>query len=149
MGYKDKNIFIPELGRPIVFKGKKAEFGEPVQAGAVIIDGLGIGDVGNVVLRDRKQLSNDGMVMIIVNMSKSTGKLIGDVELISRGFIYVKESEELIEGAKKLITDTIKTETGGHIDRLAIKGKVKKVLSNYLYNKTQRRPMIIPIVMEV
>lgn len=149
MGYKDRNIFIPELGRPIVFKDKKAEFGEPVQAGAVIIDGLGIGDVGNVVLRDRKQLSSDGMVMIIINMSKSSGRLIGDIELISRGFIYVKESEELIEGAKKLITDMIKSEAGGHIDRLAIKGKVKKELSNYLYSKTQRRPMIIPIIMEV
>lgn len=150
MGYKSKNIFIPEMGRPIEFSGKKASFGEPVQAGSVLIDGLGIGDVGNVVLRDRKQLSSDGMVLIIINMSKTTGKLIGDVEIISRGFIYVKESEELIEGAKKLITDTVEEENSSNRnERIALKGKVKKEVSNYLYNKTKRRPMIIPIIMEV
>ena len=147
MGYKSKNIFIPEMGRPIEFSGKKASFGEPVQAGSVLIDGLGIGDVGNVVLRDRKQLSSDGMVLIII---KTTGKLIGDVEIISRGFIYVKESEELIEGAKKLITDTVEEENSSNRnERIALKGKVKKEVSNYLYNKTKRRPMIIPIIMEV
>ena len=149
MGYKSKNIF-PEMGRPIEFSGKKASFGEPVQAGSVLIDGLGIGDVGNVVLRDRKQLSSDGMVLIIINMSKTTGKLIGDVEIISCGFIYVKESEELIEGAKKLITDTVEEENSSNRnERIALKGKVKKEVSNYLYNKTKRRPMIIPIIMEV
>ena len=116
----------------------------------MLIDGLGIGDVGNVVLRDRKQLSSDGMVLIIINMSKTTGKLIGDVEIISRGFIYVKESEELIEGAKKLITDTVEEENSSNRnERIALKGKVKKEVSNYLYNKTKRRPMIIPIIMEV
>ncbi len=150
MGYKAKNVFMPELGRPIEFKGRKAAFGEPVHSGSVLIDGLGIGDVGNVVLRDRKQLSSDGMVLIIINMGKANGAIIGDVEIISRGFIYVKESEELIFGVKKLVTDTIATESSkNRAERLALKGKVKKEVSNYLYNKTKRRPMIIPIIMEV
>lgn len=150
MGYKPKNIFIPELGRPIIFSGKKAAFGEPVQSGSVLIDGLGIGDVGNVVLKDRKQLATDGVVLIIINIKKSSGELAGDVEIISRGFIYVKESEVLIDGAKKLITETVnKEDTTGRSERIALKAKVKREVSNFLYNKTKRRPMVIPIVMEV
>ena len=150
MGYKPKNIFIPELGRPIIFSGKKAVFGEPVQSGSVLIDGLGIGDVGNVVLKDRKQLATDGVVLIIINIKKSSGELAGDVEIISRGFIYVKESEVLIDGAKKLITETVnKEDTTGRSERIALKAKVKREVSNFLYNKTKRRPMVIPIVMEV
>lgn len=90
------------------------------------------------------------MVLIIINIKKSSGELAGDVEIISRGFIYVKESEVLIDGAKKLITETVnKEDTTGRSERIALKAKVKREVSNFLYNKTKRRPMVIPIVMEV
>lgn len=145
-----KNIFIPETGRAIELTKKSGQLGETVPSGRILIDGLGIGDVGNVVLRDRRMLSMDGLFIIVVTLSKDTSELISGPEIISRGFVYMRESEDLLEGARKCITETLEDYAGRKIGEWsAMKAKIKKVVSNYLYAQTKRSPMILPIIIEI
>ncbi len=150
LGTPPKNIFIPELGRAVELNRKNGSFGETVQSGSVLIDGLGVGDVGNVVLRDRKVLSQDGLFIVIVTLSKETGELISGPELISRGFVYVRESENLMELSRQNVINSISDcEHRGLTEWSQIKGKIKKNLRDFLYEKTKRNPMILPVIIEI
>jgi conserved hypothetical protein len=150
MGMHDKNIFILNNGSVLEFGPEGAKLGKPVQAGRVFIDGLGVGDVGNIVLRDRKHLSEDGLIIIVVAISSATGEHISGPDLISRGFVYVRESEVLMEGARNVIEEELKKCYAKNIkDWASLKSSVRDALSQYIYQSTKRSPMILPVFMEV
>ena len=150
MGIKHRNVFIPQLGLPIELRQKSAKYGEAVESGIVMIDGLGVGDVGSAVLKDRQVLSQDGLFVVVLTLSRGQKGLVSDPEILSRGFVYVKEAEDLMMHAKKVITRTVNECMSGRGSNWStIKSKVKSALSSYLYNKTKRSPMILPIIMEV
>lgn len=150
MGIKKKNIFIPEIGSVIELNRKVGVQKDTVQSGSVLIDGLGVGDVGNVVLRDRKQLSSDGLFIIVVTTSSETGELLSTPDIVSRGFVYMKESEDLLDHARDLVVNIIDhCNASGLSDWSTLKSSIKKEISNYLYDMTQRSPMILPIIIEV
>ncbi len=116
----------------------------------MLVDGLGVGDVGNIVLRDRKQLSQDGILIVVVTIEKDSGGVVAGPDIVSRGFVYVRESEELMEEAKEKVKQVLeKCEEKGITEWAAIKSNVRDAIGKYLYEKTRRRPMILPIIMEV
>ena len=150
LGMPKENIFIGENGQIMEFTRDKGTVAGKVTSGKVLVDGLGVGDVGNIVLRDRRQLSQDGILIIVVTMEKSTGRVVAGPDIVSRGFVYVRESEALMEEARekvKLALDTC--EEGKVTDWAAIKSNVRDALGRYLFDKTRRRPMILPIIMEI
>ncbi|MCU9612049.1 ribonuclease J [Caldibacillus lycopersici] len=150
MGVSPENSIIPEKGDIIEIKGEKIRVAGKAPAGNVLIDGSGIGDVGNIVLRDRKMLSQDGILIVVVSIKRSEKKIISGPEIISRGFVYVRESEELMGNATKLVKEIVEKNIKSHsFEWSTIKQEMRDQLNYYLYNKTKRRPMIIPIIMEV
>lgn len=150
LNVKKKNIFIPEIGRVIEINKKFGKSSETVASGSVIIDGLGVGDVGNVVLRDRKLLSQDGLFMIVLSISQETGELLTGPEIISRGFVYMKESSDLLEAARDIIIDVVEDCASKKVTEWnTIKGRIKKAVRNYLYENTKRSPMILPIIIDM
>lgn len=149
LGMDEKNIFLMENGKVLELTSKSAAINGSVPAGSVLVDGLGVGDVGDVVLRDRKILSEDGLMIIVIAMDPK-GNLAANLEVVSRGFVYVKESEELIEEVKSIATDALlRSVSKKGSNWSAIKSAIKDELSTFLYRKTMRRPMIIPIIIEV
>ncbi len=149
MGMKKENIFLLENGSVIEFTADSAEVTGSVEAGATLIDGLGIGDIGNVVLRDRKILSEEGMIMIVVAVD-SYGKFVSGPDLISRGFIYIKESEEFMTEARNRLQNVMsRLEKDKIKDWSRIKASLKKDLSNYIYTEMRRRPIILPVIVNV
>lgn len=150
MGLADKNIIIPEIGRVIEFTQNGVKLGEVVPSGRVLVDGLGVGDVGNVVLRDRKHLAQDGLIVAVVSVDSNTGEIISGPDVISRGFVYVKESEQLIDGARDIIVKAINQSwLSNEMDWAAMKSKVRESLNEYMYVKTKRSPMILPVIMAI
>lgn len=150
LGILKENIFVAENGHVLEFTPDKGTVAGKVTAGNVLVDGLGVGDVGNIVLRDRRQLSQDGILIIVVTMDKQSGCVLAGPDIVSRGFVYVRESEQLIDEAKKKVKQTLeRCETGGITEWATIKGNVRDTLGKYLYERTRRRPMILPIIMEV
>ena len=150
MGTAPKNICIAELGSVIEITKKTCKLGNPVPAGQVFVDGTGVGDVGSVVLRDRKHLAEDGMIVVCVNMSAQDGSIITGPDIITRGFIYVKESEELMESLRDVAMEAIERCQRKRIrDWNTIKTAIKNDLSGYLYKTTKRNPMILPVIMEI
>jgi len=150
VGIKKKDIFIPELGKVIELGKKLSRFSETVPSGSVIIDGLGIGDVGNVVLRDRRLLSQDGLFIVVVTISSETGGLIAGPDIVSRGFVYMRESSDLLEGARKIIIEVVgECEKNKITEWTTIKNQIKKALRSFLYDNTKRNPMILPIIIDV
>lgn len=152
LGMPKENIFIGENGQVIEFTAEGAGFGGKVTAGRVLIDGLGVGDVGNIVLRDRRQLSQDGIIIVVITMNGETGEILAGPDIVSRGFVYVRESEELMEEATIRVENALDRclyGNGRNVEWSAIKSGVRDALSRYLYEKTRRRPMILPIIMEV
>ncbi len=150
LGIPRKNVFIPEIGKMIELNQRFAREADTVPAGSVIIDGLGVGDVGNVVLRDRKLLSQDGLFIVVVTISAETGELISGPEIISRGFVYMRESSDLLERARKIIIDELNDCVAKQMtDWTTIKGRIKKALRTYLYELTKRSPMILPIIIDI
>lgn len=149
LGMDEKNIFIMENGKVLELTGRTANLNGSVQSGGILVDGLGVGDVGDVVLRDRKILSEDGLMMVIATMDKK-GNMLANVEVMSRGFVYMKESEELIDEvrnkAKEAILKSVVKKNGSYS---SIKNAIKDELSNFLYRRTMRRPMIIPVIVEI
>lgn len=145
LGIPRENIFIIESGQVLEFDRHSGRIAESVGGGYVFVDGLGVGDVGTVVLRDRHHLAQDGFFMAIVGVDKNTGKLVTGPDVISRGFVYMKESEDIIEGAKERIVKALRK--GGRDTDLD--HKIKSVLGQYLYEQTKRRPMIMPVVLEI
>ena len=150
MGLAPKNVRIGEIGSIIEFTGKNCKINGSVPAGKVFVDGTGVGDVGSVVLRDRKHLAQDGMIVVCINISSQDGGLISGPDIITRGFIYVKESEELMEELRNVVMETIERCNRKHIrDWGALKSAIKNDLSGYLFKTTKRNPMILPVIMEV
>jgi ribonuclease J len=144
LGIAKENIFVVENGDVIEFDDQGGRLGERVQAGPVLIDGLGIGDVGDVVLRDRRLLSHDGFVVVVVALDDATGELIEGPDIISRGFVYMRGAEDLIEEAKGIVIEVL---SNGHRDTAS--NLIHDSLAEFLYRRTRRRPMIFPVVLEV
>ena len=150
MGLPAKNVRIGEIGSVIEFTGKNCKINGTVPAGKVFVDGTGVGDVGNVVLRDRKHLAQDGMIVVCINISAQDGGLISGPDIITRGFVYVKESEELMEELRNVVLEAIERCSRKHIrDWTVLKSAIKNDLSGYLFKTTKRNPMILPVIMEV
>jgi len=150
MGMPAQNVIISDLGRVIELTADSARLNGTVTAGQVFVDGYGVGDVGSVVLRDRKHLAQDGMIVVVLSMSGEDGALVSGPDIITRGFVYVKESEGLMEELRQVALEALQSvDTRYQTDWSAIKGAIKGDLSNYLYKKTKRSPMILPVIMEV
>ena len=150
VGVERENIFILDIGDTVEIQNGTARRGGKIPAGNVLIDGLGVGDVGNIVLRDRKLLSQDGILVVVVTLSKQEGKIISGPDIISRGFVYVRESEGLLEEANKIVSNTLARLMGENVNEWAsLKTQVRDALGRFLYEQTRRRPMILPIIMEV
>lgn len=150
MGIEPENIFLLENGRVLEMNEEEAKFTGTVPNGRVLVDGLGIGDVGSVVLRDRQHLSQDGLIVIVLTLDSSTGEVVAGPDVISRGFVYVRESENLMEDVKAVVKrEVFKCEEKGLRDWGTIKSSVKENLRDYIFSKTKRNPMIIPIIMEI
>ncbi len=151
MGINEKNIFISEIGKVLEIDAGGARFNGAVPAGKLLVDGLGVGDVGNIVLRDRRHLSQDGLIVVVATVDTDERLLLSGPDIISRGFVYMREAEDLMEEVKKLATDSLLDilESPGKLDRMQIKKNVKDELAKYLYAKTKRKPMILPVIMNV
>ena len=150
MGMKAENIFVSDIGRVIEIDDDGARFGESVPAGKVLIDGSGIGDVGNIVLRDRKNLAENGLIIAVATVSMDMGILMSGPEIISRGFVYVRESEELVNGAKSVATTALVDALNKGIREWnELKGVMKSSISKFIYNETKRKPIILPILMNI
>ena len=150
MGIQPKNILLMSNGRILEIDQDEAKFNGTVQSGRVLVDGLGVGDVGNVVLRDRQHLSQDGLIIIVLTMDSNTGEVVAGPDVISRGFVYVKESETLMDDVKSVVRHEIKKCEEKEIrDWSTIKSTVRENLKDYIFTKTKRNPMIIPIIMEI
>lgn len=150
MGVPKENIFKLENGKILEMDKNSAEFTGQVQSGIILVDGLGIGDVGNVVLRDRQHLSQDGLIVVVLTMDGSSGEVIAGPDVISRGFVYVRESENVMDDIKQVVRHEVrKCEEQGIRDWSSIKNCIRENLREYIFSKTKRNPMIIPIVMEI
>jgi ribonuclease J len=150
LGLPKENIIIGDVGEVIEITKDTIKKNGIVISGQVFVDGLGVGDVGNIVLRDRKHLSQDGILTVVVTIEKESGSVIAGPDIISRGFVYVRESESLMEEARLIVRDVLKECEEKHITEWAtIKSNIKEALRVFLYEKTKRRPMILPIIMEI
>ncbi len=149
MGYAPEKVHLLHNGEVLGISHDKVEVIGQVEAKNVYVDGLGIGDVGSVVLRDRRVMAGDGILLAIVPVNKDTSQISGEVEIVTRGFIYVKEAGDLIEKTKKQIVATFKDKRGEVTDWTFIRRKIEDTLERYLYQETQRRPLIIAVVLEV
>ena len=150
MGMNPRNIHIGEIGTVFELSGKTCKINGSVPAGKVFVDGTGVGDVGSVVLRDRKHLAEDGMIVVCVNLSAEDGSVITGPDIITRGFVYVKESEELMEDLRCVVMETLdRCGRKRTRDWTTIKSAIKNDLSGYLYKHTKRNPMILPVIMEI
>ncbi|MBW4828852.1 MAG: ribonuclease J [Clostridiaceae bacterium] len=150
LGMPKENIFVGQNGSIIEFTRNSCSFGPRVSAGNILVDGLGIGDVGNIVLRDRKHLSEDGLIVVVVTISKEDGKVMAGPDIISRGFVYVRESEDLMGEARDVVREVLRECEKNHItDWATLKSSIRDALRGFLYEKIKRNPMILPIIMEV
>ncbi|MBC7347863.1 MAG: ribonuclease J, partial [Clostridia bacterium] len=150
VGVPGSNIFVAENGQVLEFTKERGSLAGTVPAGRVLVDGLGVGDVGNIVLRDRKQLAQDGILIVVLTLDREAGNIVAGPDIVSRGFVYVREAEALLEEAKEkvgaIISDCLARQAS---DWATIKASVRECLGRFLYEKTRRRPMILPIIMEV
>ncbi|MBP0963018.1 MAG: ribonuclease J [Oscillospiraceae bacterium] len=150
MGMDPKNVFITDIGKVLETDGVKMEFKGTVPSGRVLVDGLGVGDVGSVVLRDRKHLSEDGLIVLVDTIESASGTLMAGPDLVSRGFVYVREAEDMMRGAEELARSVIQDcLDSGSWDWATIKQRVRDELSGYLFSRTRRSPMILPIIQEI
>jgi len=150
MGVSKENIFIANIGTVLEFTKDSGRTAGTVVSGKVLVDGLGVGDVGNIVLRDRKHLSQDGLIVVVITISKEKGQVVAGPDIISRGFVYVRESEDLMEEARGVIKDALaKCEEKQITEWGTIKSQVRDSLREFIYEKTKRNPMILPIIMEI
>ena len=150
MGTPENNIIIGDVGRVIELTPNSAQLAGTVPSGRVFVDGYGVGDVGSVVLRDRRHLAQDGMIVVVVSLSGETGDLVSGPDIITRGFVYVKESESLMEELREVALEALEVCQARSIsDWATIKSAMKGEMSRYLYKKTKRNPMILPVIMEV
>ena len=150
MGMHPNHILISDIGKVMEFTPNSAKINGTVPAGRVFVDGYGVGDVGSVVLRDRKHLAEDGMIVVVTSMSGEDGSVVSGPDIITRGFVYVKESEELMEELRRVAVEALeRCHRSNTTDWATIKGEIKNDLSGFLYKKTKRNPMILPVIIEV
>lgn len=150
MGTDPSDIFILENGDVLEFNKKSAAITGSVPSGNTLVDGLGIGDVGNIVLRDRKHLSEDGLIVVVITISKQEGKVVSGPDIISRGFVYVRESVDLMDEARDMVKKTLdKCDRKSISDWSTLKTNIREDLRGFLYHRTKRNPMILPIIMEI
>lgn len=150
LGIDRKNMMIMECGEVVEIRKNSITKVGTVPSGQIFVDGLGVGDVGNIVLKDRKHLSQDGVLTVVVTIDSQTGSIIAGPDIISRGFVYVRESERLIENIRDIVKEILRDcEEDGITDWSTLKSNIKDRLRNFLYEKTKRRPMILPIIMEI
>lgn len=151
MGMSDRNIFLSEIGKVLEIDANGPHWAGTVPSGRVLVDGYGVGDVGNIVLRDRRHLAQDGLIVVVATVDFYNRQLISGPDIVSRGFVYVRESEELMEEAKQIaleaVTDAL--DDWENSDRMLLKKRVKDDLTRFLYNRTKRKPMILPVIMNV
>ena len=150
LGIPKEDIFMLQSGDVLEMNAEKAEIIGKVPVGAILVDGLGVGDVGNVVLRDRQHLAEDGILIVVLALDSYSDQLVSGPDIVSRGFVYVRESDELLEEARLLVNDAVQTCLDkGHADWGKLKSTIRDVLSEFVWKRTKRRPMILPIIMEV
>ena len=150
IGMEEENTFLLKLGQVLELDNNSAKITSSVPAGKVFVDGLGVGDVGNIVIRDRKHLSEDGLIVVVVCMDSASKEIVSGPDVISRGFVYVREAESLMENIKAIAYDAIEECAGKkNNDWAALKNAIKNKLSQYLYEETKRSPMILPVIMDV
>lgn len=150
IGVPQENIFITEIGSVIEFTRQGAKVADKVPSGRVLIDGLGVGDVGNIVLRDRRQLSQDGILIIVLTLSGATGSILSGPDIVTRGFVYIRESEVLLNEVKDIARRTmLRCQENGIREWASLKNQIRDAVNKHIYDKTKRRPMIIPIIQEV
>ncbi len=150
VGVEKENIFVMNNGDVLDIQNSKAVQSRKITAGNIFVDGLGIGDVGNIVLRDRRQLSEDGMLVIVITLSKAEGKIVSGPDTISRGFVYVRGSEDLMNDVNQLVRTAISSLQEAHVNKWDVmKQSIKESVGQFLYAQTKRRPMILPIIIEV
>jgi ribonuclease J len=150
LGMEDRNIFTLETGQVLELSEDEAKISGRVRTGSVFVDGLGVGDVGNIVLRDRKYLAQDGMLTIVVTIEKESFSIIAGPDIITRGFVYVKESEALIKEAREIVRNEINACLNNEVlEWQVLKNSMKKSMERFLYEKTKRRPIVLPIIMEI
>lgn len=150
LGYDDEHILLIHTGDILELDDRSAKVTGHVTNGSVMVDGLGVGDVGNIVLRDRQRLAEDGVILIVMTLRKETGELLAGPEIISRGFVYVRGSEDLMDAARAVLEAKMESLEERHVtDWGTIKGETKSALSDFVWKETERRPMILPIIMEV
>lgn len=149
LGYDKENIIIAKSGDVIELNEESAQIVDKVQTGAILVDGLGVGDVGNIVLRDRQNLAENGIIIVVLTLEKYSGQLVAGPDIVTRGFVYVREAEELLDEAKAVIWDSVQTCMDKNVtDWSKIKNTIKDDLSEYLWKKMKRNPVILPIIME-
>ena len=149
MGMPTKNIIIPEIGQVVEMNGDGCYLGEQIPTGGVLVDGLGIGDVGNVVLRDRKHLSQDGLIIVAMGINRDECKLMSGPDIISRGFIYVRENEDIIENVREVVRQILSESSLAGENWPTLKNRIKDELHRYIYEKIKRNPMILPIILDI
>ena len=150
LGMPSQNMFILNTGDVFELDRNSAKVSGHIPTGNILVDGLGVGDVGNIVLRDRKHLSEDGLMIVVVTISREDGRVLSGPDIISRGFVYVRESEDLMDNAKTVVKNVLIDCQARNIKEWAyLKNSIKDNLRDYLYQKTKRNPMIFPIIMEV
>ena len=150
MGIPEENIFISRNGRVLELNEREAKLTGTIPAGKILVDGLGVGDVGNIVLRDRQHLAEDGLIVIVMTMDTATGEIVAGPDVISRGFVFVKDSENLMDDIKRVIRQEVQImENQGITDWQTIKSTLKDHIRDYIFQKTKRNPMLLPIIMAV
>jgi ribonuclease J len=149
-GIPEDHIFIGANGNVLELNETSAKITGDIQAGAVMVDGVGVGDVGNVVLRDRRILSESGIIFVAAAVSKEHRRIVSGPDILTRGFIYVRENEDLIEEAQRVVTNALnKSLAKGNLDWSTLKGDMKDALAKFIVAKTKKNPMIIPVIMDV
>ena len=150
LGIPKENVFIMQSGEVLELCDDYAKVVDKVHTGAILVDGLGVGDVGNIVLRDRQHLAEDGIIIVVLTLERRTNRLLAGPDIVSRGFVYVRESEELMDDARKAVSEALeKCLKGRHTDWNKIKLVIRDAMNDYIWKKTKRRPMVIPIIMDV
>ncbi|MBR2432384.1 MAG: ribonuclease J, partial [Clostridia bacterium] len=145
-----QNVFVSEIGKVLEITRRGASFGGTVPSGKVMVDGSGVGDIGSVVLRDRKHLAEDGLVVVVATVDMQGGYLVSGPDVVSRGFVYVRESEELMNETRRIAEATLTRALKKRIDDwMQIKNLIRDDLQKFIFKETKRKPMILPVIMEV
>ena len=151
LGIPKENVFIIQSGDVLELCDDSAEVVDKVHTGAILVDGLGVGDVGNIVLRDRQHLAEDGIMIVVLTLERGSNQLLAGPDIVSRGFVYVRESEDLMEEARQVVTDAVEDclNHQRNADWSKIKLVIRDTMNEFIWKKTKRRPMILPIIMDV